>query len=250
MSLHDTDSYIVETGTATESLPDPTVAPAGRTHLLQNTGTVPAVWSSTGATPFLVAGSPAATLTVPAGEFVQVHTDGTRWVAVSTVGPTGPAGPIGATGATGAAGPTGATGPVGPAGPVGATGATGGIGPAGPVGPAGPTGATGLTGATGPAGPGLKSVRSTAVTNASGDATFSLAGAAFAAAPIVTLSYQGAAGTDNVDFRITALTATSCTVRVRQSTVVTILAIAVFAASVPLSGATIHLHAIQSGSQS
>lgn len=78
-----------------------------------------------------------------------------------------------------------------------------------------------------------------------------MAAAAFAAAPVVTLAFQGAASASPVDFRITALSATSCTVNVRQSlaTVVALIGLTILAASAPLAGATIHIHAIEAGVQ-
>ena len=83
MSLHDTDSYIVETATATESLPDPTTV-NGRTHLLVNTGTATAVWSSTGATPFQQGGVSVATVSVARGQALQLQSDATQWVTKSS----------------------------------------------------------------------------------------------------------------------------------------------------------------------
>lgn len=83
MPLHDTDALIVETATAAESLPDPTTV-NGRTHLLENTGTVAVVWSSVGATPFSVGGLLAATVTIPAGQSLAVQSDGAHWVAKSS----------------------------------------------------------------------------------------------------------------------------------------------------------------------
>lgn len=78
MPLHDTDGLIVETATAAESLPDPTLH-AGRTHDLTNTGTVTAVWSSIGATPFVENGANVATVSVARGQTKRVHSNGTRW---------------------------------------------------------------------------------------------------------------------------------------------------------------------------
>lgn len=83
MPLHDTEGYIVEGGTAAESLPDPTTV-NGRTHLLVNTGTVTAVWSSVGATPFQQGGVNVATVSLARGQALQVQSDGTRWVAKSS----------------------------------------------------------------------------------------------------------------------------------------------------------------------
>lgn len=80
MSVHDSEALIIETATAAESLPDPTTV-AFRTHRLSNTGSATAVWSSVGATPFVdAAGANVATISVPAGNMVQVQSDGVRWV--------------------------------------------------------------------------------------------------------------------------------------------------------------------------
>lgn len=80
MVLHDTDALVVETATAAESLPDPATA-AFRTHRLTNTGSATAVWSSVGATPFTdSSGTAVATISVPAGSYTTVQSDGTRWV--------------------------------------------------------------------------------------------------------------------------------------------------------------------------
>ncbi|MFD9903922.1 hypothetical protein [Streptomyces sp. NPDC059063] len=80
MALHDTEALVIESATATESLPDPTTVGL-RTHRLTNTGGVAAVWSSTGATPFTDAsGTNVATISVLAGTATQVQSDGTRWV--------------------------------------------------------------------------------------------------------------------------------------------------------------------------
>lgn len=179
MALRDTDSLIIETATATETLPDP-VATSGRCHDLSNTGVSPAVWGSTGATPFQVDGVPVATLTVPAGARARVQSDGTRWVLVRDIG-------------------------------------------------------------TRP------SFADTAVTNASGDAVFSFPAGLFPVAPVVAASYQGAVSNQPVDFRITAVSATSCTVNVRQSPVLVVLSLSVLGVSAPLAGATVHLLATPAG---
>lgn len=85
MTLHDTDALIVETSSASETLPDPTTV-TGRTHDLTNTGVVAAVWGSTGATPFQVDGVAVATLTVPAGGVARVQSNGTRWILIRSAG--------------------------------------------------------------------------------------------------------------------------------------------------------------------
>ncbi len=81
MTLHDSDSLVIEAATAAETLPDPTTV-SGRTHDLTNTGTVSTVWGSTGATPFQVDGAAVATLTVVRGDSARVQSNGTRWVLI------------------------------------------------------------------------------------------------------------------------------------------------------------------------
>lgn len=83
MTLHNTTSLILETVANAQSLPDPTTV-NGRTHVLVNTGTATATWSSTGATPFTENAVNVATITVAAGQFKMLHSNGTRW-AVSPV---------------------------------------------------------------------------------------------------------------------------------------------------------------------
>lgn len=96
-----------------------------------------------------------------------------------------------------------------------------------------------------PQGSGRRVFSGTAVTNASGDATFTFS-PAFAATPIVTQAVQTAT-TNVTEARITALTTTSCTVNVRQSPAVVILGISVLQVPQPLAGATVHLHAVEAG---
>lgn len=90
----------------------------------------------------------------------------------------------------------------------------------------------------------------TAVSDGSGNAVFTFPAGLFPAAPVVTATYQGTASNQPVDFRVTALTATSCTVNVRQSPVLVVLSLSVLGVSAPLSGATIHLLATPAGSTS
>ncbi|MFF4292091.1 hypothetical protein ACFY0N_00370 [Streptomyces vinaceus] len=71
---------VIETAEASPSLPDPTTV-SFRTHRLTNTGSAAAVWSSVGATPFTdSSGTAVATISVPAGSYTTVQSDGTRWV--------------------------------------------------------------------------------------------------------------------------------------------------------------------------
>lgn len=86
MALHDTESLIIETATAAESLPDPALV-SGRTHLLINTHTASVAWASVGATPFTDAtGANVVTLPVAPGQSAQVQSDGTRWVVKAPAG--------------------------------------------------------------------------------------------------------------------------------------------------------------------
>jgi hypothetical protein len=87
------------------------------------------------------------------------------------------------------------------------------------------------------------------VTNSAGDVTFPFPAGLFAAPPAVALAFHGAASASPVDYRVTALSATSCTVNVRQSlaTVISLLGLSLLAASAPLTGATITLIATPSG---
>lgn len=180
MTLHDTDAYVAEAASATESLPDPTTV-NGRTHLLVNTGTVTAVWSSVGATPFQQGGVNVATISLARGQALQVQSDGTRWVAKSS---------------------------------------------------------------------GMRPIyAATGVTDGAGNVTFAFPAGLFAVAPVVDVAFQGAASASPVDFRITAISAASVTVNVRQSlaTVIALLGLTLLAASVPLAGATIHVIATPAG---
>lgn len=81
MSLHDSDGFILNTKATAESLPDPTTVP-GRVHLLVNETLLSTTWSSVGALPFFE-GVPVTSITVPAGEYKEVHSDGVRWVVFS-----------------------------------------------------------------------------------------------------------------------------------------------------------------------
>lgn len=180
MTLHDTDSLILETANATESLPDP-AAVLRRSHDLTNTGPTAVVWASVGATPFQVDTVPAATLTVPAGGSVRVQSDGAHWVVIRpSVGPR-------------------------------------------PV------------------------FAATAISDASGNAVFAFPAGLFPAAPAVALAIQLAAGSNPVDYRITALSATSCTVNVRQSPTLVVLSLSVLGLAAPLAGVTVHAVATPTG---
>lgn len=85
-----------------------------------------------------------------------------------------------------------------------------------------------------------------AVTNASGNATFTFT-PAFAAAPVISTALE-TSNTNATEARVTALTAGSCTVQARQSPGVVILGISVLQVPSPLVGATVHLIAVDAGS--
>lgn len=88
----------------------------------------------------------------------------------------------------------------------------------------------------------------TAVTDASGNAVFNFPAGLFAAAPVVDLAIQFAAGSNPIDFRITALSATAATVNVRQSPTLIVLSLSVLGVAAPLAGVTVHCIATPAGS--
>jgi len=177
MVLRNTDALVVETiADLTPSLPDPATVP-GRTHDLTNTAQSNAVWSSTGGTPFLIDGVPAATLTVLAGRARRVQSDGTRWVVAPTAA--------------------------------------------------------------------RRVYANKVVSDGSGNAVFNFV-PPFAAAPVVSVGLE-TTNTNATEARVTALTASSCTVNVRQSPGVVILGISVLQVPQALSGAGVHLLAIEAG---
>ncbi|MFF4385617.1 hypothetical protein ACFY0G_02305 [Streptomyces sp. NPDC001552] len=181
MSLHDTDAYIVETGTVAESLPDPTTV-NGRTHLLENTGTGTVVWSSVGATPFQQGGVNVATISLARGQAIQVQSDGTRWIAKSS---------------------------------------------------------------------GMRAFSAaTAVTDGAGNAVFAFPAGLFAVAPIVTATPQAASSNSPIDVRVTAISATSCTINVRQAAVINValIGLSVLVGTTVAAGITVHLIATPAGS--
>lgn len=67
------------------ALPNPATV-SGRTHDLTTTGLAACVWGSSGATPFLVDGVAAASITVTSGTSVRVQSNGTRWVVLRPSG--------------------------------------------------------------------------------------------------------------------------------------------------------------------
>lgn len=99
-------------------------------------------------------------------------------------------------------------------------------------------------------GPARKIFSGTAVTDGAGNAVFNLTAAGFLAAPVAVGQTQAAASTSPLDYRITAISATSCTINVRSSpaTVIALLGLTLLGASVPAAGVTVHLHAMDPGS--
>lgn len=81
------------------------------------------------------------------------------------------------------------------------------------------------------------------VTNASGDAVFTFPAGMFAAAPKVVASLQLAAGNTVTDCRVTAVSATSCTVRASQTAGINValLGLTLLGLPAPLVGVTVHL---------
>lgn len=87
----------------------------------------------------------------------------------------------------------------------------------------------------------------TAVSNGAGDAVFAFPVGTFPAAPVTDVAIQFAAGSNPIDYRITALTATACTVNVRQSPTLVVLSLSVLGVAAPLAGVTVHLIATPAG---
>lgn len=155
-------------------------------------------------------------------------------------GPEGPQGPQGSTGATGPKGDTGDTGPVGPKGDKGDTGDTG------PQGIQGTQGIQGIQGPQGPAGPSKRIVMMLGTTDASGNVSFTFTGGAFPATPHVDAMLV-AANTRQFA-RITAVSATSCTINCFQqnATLLSLLGIDILTAGVTaISGAAVRIMATE-----
>jgi hypothetical protein len=85
----------------------------------------------------------------------------------------------------------------------------------------------------------------TGVSDGAGNVTFTFT-PAFPAAPVVSVGLQ-TASTSATEARITALSASSCTVNVRGSAIVVVLGINVLGAPAPLAGATVHCLAVEAG---
>jgi hypothetical protein len=84
-----------------------------------------------------------------------------------------------------------------------------------------------------------------ATSDGSGNVTFTFT-PPFPTVPVVSPAIE-TTNTNVTEARITALTASSCTVNVRQSPGVVVLGISVLQVPQPLSGATVHLTATEAG---
>lgn len=92
---------------------------------------------------------------------------------------------------------------------------------------------------------GRRTYAGSAVSDGSGNATFTFT-PAFSVMPDVVQGVQ-TTNTNVTEARITALSTSSCTVNVRQSPSVVILGISVLQTPGPLTGATVHLIAVEPG---
>lgn len=90
-----------------------------------------------------------------------------------------------------------------------------------------------------------RAVALSAVTAANGDAVFTFT-PPFSVVPKVATALQ-TADTDATEVRVTALSTSSCTVNARQSQGVVVLGISVLGLPQALSGATVHLVAMEPG---
>ena len=84
-----------------------------------------------------------------------------------------------------------------------------------------------------------------AVSDASGNAVFTFT-PPFAVPPIVNQAVV-TTNANATEARVVALSASSCTVNVRQSPGVVVLGLSVLQVPGPLAGATVHLHAVDAG---
>lgn len=113
------------------------------------------------------------------------------------------------------------------------------VGSAGIPGPAGPRG---LPGDPAPAGPHME--RTTAVTDSSGQATFTWPAGAFTSPPVVALGVEAAAGLRSV--QIISNTAAQTVVQATGVAVVELLGIQVLTIGGAAAGITVHAHAVES----
>ncbi len=89
--------------------------------------------------------------------------------------------------------------------------------------------------------------RATAVSDASGNATFTFPAGLFPAAPVAVATQQFAASQNPIDLRIVTLTATSCVVNVKQSPTLVVLSLSVLGVAANIAGVTVHLVATPAG---
>lgn len=87
----------------------------------------------------------------------------------------------------------------------------------------------------------------TAVTDVSGNATFTFPAGLFGVPPTVTAVQAAPASNNPIDLRVVSVTATTAVINVRQSAVLIVLSLSVLGLSAPLAGVTIHLHATPAG---
>lgn len=87
----------------------------------------------------------------------------------------------------------------------------------------------------------------TAVTDAAGNAVFTFPAGLFPAAPVIDTEIQFPASANPIDHRITALTATSCTINCKQSPTLIILSLSVLGIAANIPGVTVHLIATPPG---
>ena len=86
-----------------------------------------------------------------------------------------------------------------------------------------------------------------AVSDASGNATFTFPAGLFPAPPVVSTAVQFPASQNPLDYRVTTLTATSCVVNVKQSPTLVVLSLSVLGLAANIAGVTVHLLAVPKG---
>lgn len=86
-----------------------------------------------------------------------------------------------------------------------------------------------------------------AVTDASGNATFNFPAGAFSAPPDVAAAIQFPAGSNPIDYRIVTLTALQCVINCRQSPTLVVLSLSVLGVAVAIAGVTVHALAAAPG---
>lgn len=109
----------------------------------------------------------------------------------------------------------------------------------GPPGPPGPPGVPGLDA-------NVRRFVGSAVSGNSGTVTFDMSSAGFTVPPAASACVVAADGSTIYDVKITALTKTSCSVRVRSSNPVSILGVSALGLPAPCQGVSVNLIAIQS----